>query len=134
MASDKKDIVTSNLGKPSSRQDAVLLAKWFKDIMEMIELDSQVQRANSNQQGKLFPNQKTSETDYIQSDIYLLTQVAHNIAIKEISRQVSVQCVERGVLLKSIFDSYVRLIDFTFQDSFHQRRMMAKAFAKATQK
>ena len=65
MASDKEDIVTSNLGKPSSRQDAVLLAKWFKDIMEMIELDSQVQRANSNQQGKLFPNQKTSETDYI---------------------------------------------------------------------
>ena len=47
---------------------------------------------------------------------------------------MSVQCVERGVLLKSIFDSYVRLIDFTFQDSFHQRRMMAKAFAKATQK
>jgi hypothetical protein len=39
---EKDDIVTSNLGKPSSRQDAVLLAKWFKDIMEMIELDSQV--------------------------------------------------------------------------------------------
>ena len=42
------------------------------------------------------------------------------------------QCVERGILLKSIFDSYVRLIDFIFLDSFSQRRLMAKAFAKAT--
>ena len=29
----------SNLGKPSSRQDAVLLAKWFKGIIDMIEME-----------------------------------------------------------------------------------------------
>ena len=27
----------ANLGKPSSRQDAVLLAKWFKNIIDMVE-------------------------------------------------------------------------------------------------
>ena len=37
---EKEDLGASNLGKPSSRQDAVLLAKWFKDIMEMVELES----------------------------------------------------------------------------------------------
>ena len=129
---EKEDLGASNLGKPSSRQDAVLLAKWFKDIMEMVELESQSTKREAHAQQKLFPNQKQSENELIQSEVYLLTQVAHNIAIKEVTRQVSVQCVERGVLLKSIFDSYVRLIDFIFQDSFHQRRMMAKAFAKAT--
>lgn len=134
LADKGDDVSTSNLGKPSSRQDAVLLAKWFKDIMEMIEAESQSTKNQAASQQKLFPNQKQHEGEMIQSDIYLLTQVAHNIAIKEVTRQVSVQCVERGVLLKSIFDSYVRLIDFIFQDSFHQRRMMAKAFAKATQK
>jgi len=100
--------------------------------MELIESESQLQKAHTGQQQKLFPNQKSSENELIQSDIYLLTQVAHNICIKEVTRQVSVQCVERGILLKSIFDSYVRLIDFIFLDSFSQRRLMAKAFAKAT--
>ena len=66
-----------------------------------------------------------NEKEASQSEIYLLTQVAHNIAIKEVTRQVSVHCIERGILLKSIFDSYVRLIDFIFQDSFNQRRIMA---------
>ena len=27
----------ANLGKPSSRQDAILLAKWFKGTIDMIE-------------------------------------------------------------------------------------------------
>ena len=29
-----------DLGKPSARQDAVLLAKWFHDIIEVIEQES----------------------------------------------------------------------------------------------
>lgn len=41
------DQATSNLGKPSSRQDAVLLAKWFKDIMEMVEAESQYTKNQS---------------------------------------------------------------------------------------
>ena len=30
-------LTSSNLGKPSSRQDAILLGKWFKNIIDMIE-------------------------------------------------------------------------------------------------
>ena len=43
-------------------------------------------------------------------------QLAFNVAMKEIVRQVSVHCLERGVLLKTIFDNYVRLIDHVFKD------------------
>lgn len=33
----KAGLSQSNLGKPSSRQDAILLAKWFKGIIDTIE-------------------------------------------------------------------------------------------------
>jgi len=35
----KTGVTQSNLGKPSSRQDATLLAKWFKGIIDMIETE-----------------------------------------------------------------------------------------------
>ena len=41
------------------------------------------------------------------------------------TRQVSVQCIERGILLKTIFDSYVRMIDLVFEDSVFQRKVLA---------
>ena len=56
------------------------------------------------------------------------------MAVKEVTRQVSVQCVERGIILKAIFDSYLRMIDLIFQDGFVQRRQLAMKFAKATEK
>ena len=55
--------------------------------------------------------------EILQGDSYLLIQIAHNIAIKEVTRQVSVQCIERGILLKTVFDSYVRMVDLIFEDS-----------------
>ena len=83
---------------------------------------------------RVFPTQKLSDAEILQTDSFLLTQVAHNIAIKEITRQVSVQCVERGILLKTVFDSYVKLIDMIFADGFHQRRRLAKRFALVTER
>ena len=77
----------------------------------------------------MFPTQKVNENDILQTDSYLLIQIAHNIAIKEITRQVSVQCIERGILLKTIFDSYVRMVDLVFEDSMQQRKMLAQKFA-----
>ena len=59
----------------------------------------------------------------------MLVQIAHNIAVKEITRQVSVQCVERGILLKTIFDSYVSMVDLIFEDSLAQRKQLASNFA-----
>lgn len=63
-----------------------------------------------------------------------MIQIAHNIAIKEITRQVSVQCIERGILLKTIFDSYVRMVDLIFVDSFAQRKLLAQKFAAVCEK
>jgi hypothetical protein len=31
---------SKDLGKPSARQDAVLLAKWFHEIIEVVEQES----------------------------------------------------------------------------------------------
>jgi hypothetical protein len=56
-------------------------------------------------------------------------QLIHNIAIKEVTRQISVQCIERGILLKTIFDSYVRLADLIYSESLNLRRSLAKKFA-----
>ena len=60
--------------------------------------------------------------------------MVHNIAIKEITRQVSVQCVERGILLKTIFDSYVRLVDLIYSESLNMRRVLAHKFAAIFEK
>ena len=83
---------------------------------------------------RTFPTQKSHESEVSQHDQYLLIQIAHNIAIKEITRQVSVQCIERGILLKTIFDSYVRMVDLIFVDSVAQRKMLAQRFASVCEK
>ena len=126
----------ANLGKPSSRQDAVLLAKWFKSIIDMVEKEYE---KNSNfylnhHLKKTFPSQKINENELTQTESYLLIQIAHNIAIKEMTRQVSVQCIERGMLLKTIFDSYVRMVDLVFVDSVAQRKLLASKFATVFEK
>lgn len=56
----------ANLGKPSSRQDAVLLAKWFKGIIDMIEMEYQKSKTKYTKQGnkkKTFPTQKSHENE-----------------------------------------------------------------------
>ena len=127
----KSGITQTNLGKPSSRQDAVLLGKWFKGIIDMIENEFQNSNELFEKQGikKTFPTQKLSENELLKTDTFMLIQVAHNIAVKEMTRQVSVQCVERGIVLKAIFDSYVRMIDLIFEDSIMQRKLLAQKFA-----
>ena len=47
----------ANLGKPSSRQDAVLLAKWFKGTIDMIEHEYQTSKNYYAKQGmkRTFP-------------------------------------------------------------------------------
>ena len=67
MASDVRstELAASNLGKPSSRQDAVLLAKWFKDIMEMVEAESLFTKTQQETQQKLFPNHKQNANETV---------------------------------------------------------------------
>ena len=96
-----------------------MLGQWFKNILEVIEGEYQASRQFSGERSRVFPTQKQYEQEILQTDSFLLIQVVHNMAVKEMQRQVSVQCVERGILLKAIFDSYVRLVDLIFQDGFH---------------
>ena len=126
----------ANLGKPSSRQDAVLLAKWFKSIIDMVEKEYEKNSHfyQNHTIKKTFPSQKINENQLTQTESYLLIQIAHNIAIKEMTRQVSVQCIERGMLLKTIFDSYVRMVDLVFVDSVAQRKLLASKFATVFEK
>lgn len=44
------------------------------------------------------------------------------------------QCIERGILLKTVFDSYVRMVDLIFQDSTAQRKLLAQKFATVCEK
>ena len=55
----EKERLTSNLGKPNSRQDAILLATWFNDIMEKIELEGNTanNKINSQQKSKKMKNE-----------------------------------------------------------------------------
>ena len=44
------------------------------------------------------------------------------------------QCIERGILLKTIFDSYVRMVDLIFADSVAQRKLLAQKFANVCER
>lgn len=59
---------SKDLGKPSARQDAVLLAKWFHKIIEVIEQDSiasqlKRQKLQDQNRGRLFTNLKASNNE-----------------------------------------------------------------------
>ena len=98
------------LGKPSSRHDAIVLTQWYSDIMTLVHNEN-----HSNASKHCQP--------------LLHTQLVHNIVMKELTRQVSVYCIERGILLKTIFDSYIRLIDLVFGDQFEHDYKNAKKTA-----
>lgn len=59
---------SKDLGKPSARQDAVLLAKWFHDIIEVVEQESiashlKRQKLQDQNRGRLFTNLKASDNE-----------------------------------------------------------------------
>lgn len=67
-------VPVANLGKPTSRQDAVHLGKWFKNIIDTIEQEFQLSRTQAQNSGvkRIFPSQKTHEGELQQTDTYLL--------------------------------------------------------------
>ena len=91
----------TNLGNPSSRQDAILLILWFEKTLQSI----QNELPNEQRDEKLFP----------------MLQLTMNICVKELSRQVSVQCQERGIIITKVFKSYAKLIDLIHRDNREKR-------------
>jgi len=74
------------LGVPSSRNDAVILLKWMNNTLDNIkELDDDKK--------------------------FELAQSVYYITYREIIRQVSVHCIERGYLVWKLWTAYISLID-----------------------
>jgi hypothetical protein len=52
-----------------------------------------------------------------------------NISIKELTRQISVHCHERGILLTRIFSSYIRLLDLINHSHSNKRKSLRHEYA-----
>lgn len=58
-----------------------------------------------------------------------LLQLMMNICMQELTRQVSVHCLERGHLLKRVFQAYIRLIDLLSLDHAAKRKAVKHDYA-----
>jgi hypothetical protein len=92
-----------DLGLPASRQDAILLHEWYTTmnlklkqhpLEPKISIHDQESASNTASASKSLPNSETLQ-------LYELTL---KVAIKELCRQVTVQCTERGALLHLLFE------------------------------
>ena len=96
-----------NLGLPSSRQDAVLLRDWYENIM--VKLDEEGAGEMLSGKDEQVPKIQDAIVDSSREERQKLKELTLNIAIKEICRQVSVHCLERGGLLVKLFDQFFEL-------------------------
>ena len=76
------------LGNPTGRQDIIELCTWFNNMLDI---------------------HKDSDVDVI--------MLIHEICVKEIIRQVSVHCIERGELLKVLFDYQPEIYSRKFEEA-----------------
>ncbi|CDW90089.1 UNKNOWN [Stylonychia lemnae] len=100
---DHLDINKNSLGQPVSRKDAIILLKWLDSMMGKLKVFSQKIEEPLENQSK---DEATIEEMRLE-----MIQVLMNVAFKEIIRQVSVQCIERGYALLKIFNAYLCIIE-----------------------
>eukprot|EP01022_Parablepharisma_sp_SALTPOND_P005765 TRINITY_DN1235_c0_g1_i1.p1 TRINITY_DN1235_c0_g1~~TRINITY_DN1235_c0_g1_i1.p1 ORF type:complete len:1264 (-),score=158.24 TRINITY_DN1235_c0_g1_i1:908-4609(-) len=84
------EFTRSTFGAPASRYDAIALLKWLDKSLDTI--DNQYLDDESDEK-------------------FELTQTVYYICFKEVIRQTSVQCVERGLLIWKLWKSYLSLIN-----------------------
>ncbi len=90
------------LGVPASRSDAIALLKWFSAITDKLDVDDSV---------------GTTEK-------LVLIQTVYYICYREVVRQVSVQCFERGLVIWKIWQAYLSLIEKIREEG--KRKMQRK--------
>eukprot|EP00347_Sterkiella_histriomuscorum_P020622 403337105 len=119
----------STLGQPVNRKDAIILLRWLDTMMGKLQ-----DLKNTNDMNQDFTaifedqrngptlqsEQKLSENDqeemkFIQAqqldqERLEMIQILLNSALKELIRQVSVSCIERGYALLKIFNAYLIII------------------------
>ncbi len=92
----------TDLGAPASRNDAIALLRWLNSILEKLS---------------------SAEGNMGEDDKFELAQTVYYISFTEIIRQVSVQCVERGLLIWKIWQAYLSLVEHL---SSHYKEKMRK--------
>jgi len=84
-----------SLGRPSGRREVELLSEWFDGMME-----EQVYKYKD-----LLNNQEQRQKAFYQSKVLL------TICIRDLVRQVSVHCVERGAFMEKILNFYLGIYE-----------------------
>jgi len=87
---DISKLSRKNLGVPSSRNDAITLLNWFEKMYDLLTSSSE--------------NMKEIEK-------FELTQTLYTIAFSETVRQITVQCLERGIVMQKIWQAYMQFIE-----------------------
>lgn len=77
--------------KPTERKDAIILDKWIEETIAQVFM-------------------QTMNADFI--EFFNTLQEIFSIAMHELTRQVSVQCVNRGRILGKIWVRYVDLFNY----------------------
>jgi hypothetical protein len=98
-------------GKPSSKADAAILNRWITDV-----LDRYAEKMAAGEEESTSLNQRVDELVPILS-----------LGLHELTRQVSKECAERGVVLEKIWRTYVELFDRSLKETrallrFHKAR------------
>jgi len=92
-----------DLGLPASRQDAILLEEWYSTInLKLKQLPSEPNISIRDQDSA--SNTAPASKSLADNETLELYELTLKITIKELCRQVAVQCTERGALLHLLFE------------------------------
>lgn len=78
-----------SLGVPSSRSDSIALQKWLNSMLDVLSAD----------------------VNLPEEEKFDLAQTVYYICFREVIRQVSVHCIERGLLIWSMWRAYISLME-----------------------
>ena len=95
-----------NLLIPSGRKDVLNLSEWLNKMLE-----------NIYEQKTLHINQ-----------IFEHVQMIYTACLKELIRQVAVQCTERGQLLEKIWEAYIDLLDRAIKENSSEKSQMENEY------
>eukprot|EP01022_Parablepharisma_sp_SALTPOND_P000761 TRINITY_DN105009_c0_g1_i1.p1 TRINITY_DN105009_c0_g1~~TRINITY_DN105009_c0_g1_i1.p1 ORF type:complete len:1013 (-),score=110.93 TRINITY_DN105009_c0_g1_i1:4125-7049(-) len=82
----KKQENDGGLGAPSSRNDSIILLRWFNSALEKLK-------------------------DLDDAPRFELAQTVYYICFQEVIRQIAVHCVERGFIVWKLWNAYITLIE-----------------------
>eukprot|EP01022_Parablepharisma_sp_SALTPOND_P016891 TRINITY_DN2585_c1_g1_i1.p1 TRINITY_DN2585_c1_g1~~TRINITY_DN2585_c1_g1_i1.p1 ORF type:complete len:1175 (+),score=163.86 TRINITY_DN2585_c1_g1_i1:92-3526(+) len=99
---ENKRMGARSLGPPSGRNDAIALLSWLNTIFD-----------------------KLNKEPLKELERYELAQTVYYIAFAEVIRQVSVHCLERGLLMRKLWQSYVSLIEH-LSGEYNEKRKKQK--------